>query len=257
MDEIPPEAQRLHQLGVTAYLKDVVTLVLENRPEAPIEFIAEYFRNAAKGGGGISRSYRYIRLTQRHREAFMDNLLSAYTALDSKLHNSAGLTGREYSKLLRLLCNDFPMEVVDSLLQVMGKGPSDPIEFQPFCAGINACLLYEEFFEQVEWLFKACDHSGNGLVSRRTFDQVVVEMKANQAKVSESDTGMQIPSSHSLDEALSLAVSAETARRGAGGNIKEELTFKDFVAALFRTTRVPESTKRSASDGSSESEPSP
>jgi len=241
MDDAPQEVQRLNQLGVSAYFKDVVALILENRPEAPIDFIADYFRTVAKSGSGISRSYRYVRLTQRHRNAFMDNLLSAYMSLDSKLHNSAGLTGREYAKLLRLLCNDFPLDVVESLLSVMGKSSNDPIEFAHFCAGVNACMLYEEFFEQVEWLFKACDTNGNGLIDKRTFNNVVEEMKVNQARYLEqgnSEEAFNIPSDEQLDKALELVIGNANRLEREGAN-KGEMAFKDFVSAIFASTKLP------------------
>ena len=32
---------RADRLGVTAYLKDAITLLLENRPHKPIEFLAD------------------------------------------------------------------------------------------------------------------------------------------------------------------------------------------------------------------------
>ena len=35
--------------GLTVYLKDVVTLCLENRPEDPVAFVAEYLRRVTRG----------------------------------------------------------------------------------------------------------------------------------------------------------------------------------------------------------------
>jgi hypothetical protein len=32
--------------GVTAYVKDMITVLLENRPEKPLEFISDYLANA-------------------------------------------------------------------------------------------------------------------------------------------------------------------------------------------------------------------
>ena len=36
----------LEKHGVTAYLKDMITVMLENRPEKPLEFVADYLTNA-------------------------------------------------------------------------------------------------------------------------------------------------------------------------------------------------------------------
>lgn len=43
--------------------------------------MADYFNCAVNGAAPIFRSYRYIRLTQRSRMAFMDNLAQAYTIM--------------------------------------------------------------------------------------------------------------------------------------------------------------------------------
>ena len=64
----------LNKYGLSAYFKDVMTLVLENRPHDPIDFITEYYRNCAQGSSYLHRSYRYIRLTERNNDVFMDNL---------------------------------------------------------------------------------------------------------------------------------------------------------------------------------------
>ena len=74
----------LNKYGLSAYFKDVMTLVLENRPHDPIDFIAEYYRNCAEGSSYLHRSYRYIRLTERNNDVFMDNLYMAYKSLSEK-----------------------------------------------------------------------------------------------------------------------------------------------------------------------------
>eukprot|EP00756_Hemistasia_phaeocysticola_P059849 Hpha_TRINITY_DN36839_c0_g1::TRINITY_DN36839_c0_g1_i1::g.139788::m.139788 len=83
----------LDRFSVTAYLKDVSTLLLENRPDEPLSFIADYFRNVIQGTSPLVRSYRYIRLTHRGRRAFWDNLVAAYATLDEKRGGGVGVTG--------------------------------------------------------------------------------------------------------------------------------------------------------------------
>ena len=76
------------------------------------------------------RSYQFVRLTRESRSAFMNNLVSSYSALqveittnvtDCKIFyqakpGSIGLTGTEFAKLLQALCYDFPSEHIDSIL---------------------------------------------------------------------------------------------------------------------------------------------
>ena len=160
--------QKFEMLGLTAYMKDVVALLLENRPEDPVAFVAEYFATASRGAPPLARSYEWIRYSDRSREAFMDNLVTAYNALNSST-GGPGLTGKQYNKLLRQVCTDFPVDVVHSVMTLLGKGANDMVDFPAFCAGINACLMYEEFFEYAEWLFKGCDQVSTGSISRDSF----------------------------------------------------------------------------------------
>ena len=133
---------KFEMLGLTAYMKDVVALLLENRPEDPVAFVAEYFQNASRGNPPLSRSYNWIRLSDRSRMSFMDNLVTAYNTLDSST-GAPGLTGKQFNKLLKSLCVDFPVDVVQGIMMLLGKGSSDIVDFPAFYAGVNACLLYE------------------------------------------------------------------------------------------------------------------
>lgn len=96
------------------------------------------FQNVVKGSTPLVRSYRYIRLTKRTRQAFLDNLVAAFNTIDhvkeekqnKKLvkHHSKpkkkkdsssstttqphvpdppgriGLTGTEFIRLIKMLC---------------------------------------------------------------------------------------------------------------------------------------------------------
>lgn len=143
----------LNKYGLSAYFKDVMTLVLENRPHDPIDFITEYYRNCAQGSSYLHRSYRYIRLTERNNDVFMDNLYMSYKSL-SRRKGSIGATGEEMSKLLTLLCHDFPHDVSSNILRRLGRRPADVVSFEEFALATKACLLYEEFFEIAEEVFE-------------------------------------------------------------------------------------------------------
>ena len=56
---------------------------------------------------------------------------------------------------------------------MLDKKEADIISFPVFAAGVNACLIYEEFFEHTERVFNACDVEVKGLQkdswSRRSF----------------------------------------------------------------------------------------
>jgi hypothetical protein len=56
--------------------------------------MADYFGNALQGRTAVARSYRYVRLTRRNRQAFLDNLAAAYTNMCRQGEaKGGGLTG--------------------------------------------------------------------------------------------------------------------------------------------------------------------
>jgi tubulin polyglutamylase complex subunit 1 len=52
------------RLKVAPYLRDAMTLLVENRPEDPLRFLADYFENATDNLPATTRSYKSIRLVQ-------------------------------------------------------------------------------------------------------------------------------------------------------------------------------------------------
>lgn len=246
--------------------QDVMTLVLENRPEQPLDFIAEYFRSIVRGATPISRSFRYIRMHPRGRETFMENLASAYLVLDSKVGQSTGLTGREYNKLLRLVCNDFPVDIVDTIFGVLDKQNNDTIDFRSFCAGINSCLLYEEFFEQVEWLFKGFDVNSTGSIEVSSLLHIIHQIRSAPPSSLSSSSTFNIPSPEhvkesleligvecSIDKSASSATSASPSKQKSSSvsspssslpgvvltGSKKRVNFKEFVRSMFRLSASP------------------
>jgi len=95
----------LDRCGVTAYMKDCVTLLLENRPDEPLTFMGDYFRTVTQPSSPLLRAYRYIRLAPIDRPPFPDNLVAAYAALDSQ-RGTNGVLGAELQRLLAVLCTD-------------------------------------------------------------------------------------------------------------------------------------------------------
>ena len=104
-------------------IRNIFLLLYTCRPDKPLEFMADYFSNALHGRTAVARSYRYIRLTRRNRQAFLDNLAAAYSVMARQGESKGGgLTGTEYMQLIKMLCQDFPNDVIVSLTQVSRHG---------------------------------------------------------------------------------------------------------------------------------------
>ena len=155
-ESLTPE-DYMERFGITAYLREAINLVLENRPQAPVEFLGEYFRNAVQGSSYLHRAYRFVRMTDRDRPGFVGNVVKAHRVL-ARRKGSIGVTGEEMDKLLRLLCHDLPPTVSEAVLGTLLKRHADPgeiIEFDTFFLSIKVCLLFEEQVEFAQQYFES------------------------------------------------------------------------------------------------------
>eukprot|EP01062_Namystynia_karyoxenos_P027980 TRINITY_DN21299_c2_g1_i1.p1 TRINITY_DN21299_c2_g1~~TRINITY_DN21299_c2_g1_i1.p1 ORF type:complete len:339 (+),score=119.24 TRINITY_DN21299_c2_g1_i1:94-1017(+) len=226
----------LDRFSVTAYLKDVSTLLLENRPDEPLAFIADYFKNVIQGTSPLVRSYRYIRLTKRSRRAFWDNLVAAHATLDEKRGGGVGVTGAELRRLLSLLCSDFPSDTVAAVLAVLDKSESSVVSFAEFASGVHACLLYEEFFSVAEAVFRALAADASGQeASPRELGSLTVPLPLlhgalRTALLEEVRKGSVrgMPSWAELEGFVSAA--------SADAHPSGEVGFREFLRHVFRLT---------------------
>ena len=258
--------EHLDRLGVTAYLKDAITLLLENRPHKPIEFLADYFKNVVQGSSSLQRSYRYIRLTRRNCAAFMDNVVAAFRTLETRSTSRAegaaassssstpsksskqappppppppvvvGLRPLDMLRLLRALCADFPEAVVRRIMTCFSASESTLIPFPQFTAAIHACLVYEEFLDEVEGLFltlappeeeeECCDILSNSeSVAAGASSPAVVTVATSllQEALQAWETPWRSPDPSTLHSCLHHASDPTTGR----------ISFPAFAAALF------------------------
>lgn len=184
----------LDRFGVTTYMKDVITLLLENRPEDCLQFMSNYFSNVVHGSSYMIRSYRYIKLTSRNREAFFDNLVAAYHSLNNSPPSSGsgsgssgsgqgatgmGITAVEMTKLIKQVCQDFPPDLFHKVIKVLTQSSNSmyAVSFPEFAAAINACLLYEDFIRHVEQWFQTVDVNKTGKIPQLELQNCITEFE--------------------------------------------------------------------------------
>eukprot|EP01027_Heterolobosea_sp_BB2_P016923 GEZU01024020.1.p1 GENE.GEZU01024020.1~~GEZU01024020.1.p1 ORF type:complete len:180 (-),score=33.76 GEZU01024020.1:45-584(-) len=95
------------------YFNDVLAQLLESRTDKPLEFIADYFNKVVAGTHVIKREYAFVNASLHNRKAFADAFYETYKTLE----NDKGrvFTCSEYTQLVRLLCNDFPVKLIHQI----------------------------------------------------------------------------------------------------------------------------------------------
>ena len=194
----------LDRYGVTAYMKDVVTLLLENRPDDPTAFMLKYFRTVTQGSSPLLRAYRYIRLAPPSQDAFIDNLVSAYVALDAK-RGVSGVNGSELLRLLRLLTAECRLDVSRSLLLLLGLSEADPVSFEAFSASVRAALQYDDFLRRASELFATFDARGTGQVPSSVLQLAVRQVRGSTDAAAIATALAAANSGESVDLSASLS----------------------------------------------------
>jgi len=204
----------LEKTGISNTLKEIVNSILEHRPYNPLHFISRYLKTSSSTG--LMKPYRLIKQCPLEHEAFMSNLTEAYMQIDSKKGGGdQGLTGKEYMKLVNMLCVDFPSEVVEEVLAVVGKRENEVLGFQEFRAGISTVIMFEEFFEEAEEIFRLLDKDSEGSVETQLLLKSLEKLQ---------DYELTMPSAEELRTVLNT-LNLEN---------KTRVSFGEFCLAIFR-----------------------
>lgn len=104
----------------------------------------------------ILRAYRLITLNRVDIKSFQDNVFHAYTLLE-KDHGSSGIKGFDFIKIAKMLCLEYPPEILKGILSLLDKREEENVDFDEFLCGIRTIFMYSSFFEEMETLFKHLD----------------------------------------------------------------------------------------------------
>ena len=107
----------MEKSNVNNHVKEAVSLLLENRPENPILFLADHFKNLQSGSSSnVMRAYRLLTLNKYDSKSFQDNVFAAYTLIEKDNGNS-GIKGFDLIKIVQMLAIDYPSEIVHALIR--------------------------------------------------------------------------------------------------------------------------------------------
>ena len=89
-------------------------------------------------------------------KSFSDNVFQAYTMLE-KDHGSSGIKGFDLIKIVKMLCVEYPPDILKGMLGVIDKREEENVDFDEFLCGIRTIMMYQSYFEEMEILFKHLD----------------------------------------------------------------------------------------------------
>ena len=135
------------------YMEDAVTFLLERRDEdpktRPYELLAEYFESVKKGTHVLYRDYSFVSMTPHSRASFVRLFWYSFSEVASR---GDSMRVMEYLSLLRLLCHNFPSDLVQKVARVLFSydAMENMICFPDFLYTFQILFYYEAFLHRCE-----------------------------------------------------------------------------------------------------------
>ena len=138
---------------IMTYIEDIVSFLLERKDEdprtRPIEMLAEYFKSIKNGTHILFREYSFISSTPHNRASFVKLFWHSYAEVAVK---GEMMQLAEFLSLLRLLCYDFPIEIVQKVGEVLfcHNAMANLVSFPDFLYTFQVVFYYEVFLSQCQ-----------------------------------------------------------------------------------------------------------
>lgn len=158
----PVDVASFDRSQLSVYLKDVVTLALENRPEDPIAFASDYLRRVLGGAGAVARAHQYLSLSPHTRRAFTDNALLAFEVLSGDEEGEKPVPGRKFNQLIDALLEDAPSAIAERVRDVLRTTDDAEVRWWEFQRAAKACFALRELLEELERLYERRGFTGAG-----------------------------------------------------------------------------------------------
>jgi Ca2+-binding EF-hand superfamily protein len=188
----------------------------------------------------ILKAYRVIALNKYDAKSFSDNVFLAYTmiekdhaqAVNSNSHSggNTGIKGNDLIKLTQMLCIDYPSEILNGILKMLDKKEEENVDFDEFLNAIKTIMLYDNYFEEMEVLFKYLDTKKTGKIKKNDLVDAVAKLRKSIDKTNAEDgkpkCDLRVPSEDDLDHVYSSMIVEE---EGA-------LNWDEYLITLFKVT---------------------
>jgi Ca2+-binding EF-hand superfamily protein len=156
-------------------------------------------------------------LNKYDSKSFSDNVFQAYTLIE-KDHGNAGVKGIDFIKLAQMLCIDYPAEILHGILRLLEKREEENVEFDEFLCGIKTILVFDNYFEEMEQLFRYLDVTKVGKIKK---DDLVFAVK----KINQQKSELRVPT---VEDVEMVYTQIDVVEDGV-------LNYDEYLILLFKT----------------------
>eukprot|EP00164_Ancoracysta_twista_P012425 GFYU01019494.1.p1 GENE.GFYU01019494.1~~GFYU01019494.1.p1 ORF type:complete len:307 (-),score=49.06 GFYU01019494.1:176-1096(-) len=139
----------LKRLDLDVYLADALEQLIEYRYENPLEYLDSYFTGILQGSHVVGREFEYIQATAQNRLSFITNFDTAYENLD----DDTMILKMDFYQLVTMLCQDFPMSLVDDVSSLIGVGDDAADKLSSWRRAFEMIFYLKEFLYNCRVLF--------------------------------------------------------------------------------------------------------
>jgi len=142
-----------------------------------------------------------ITLNKVDMKSFSDNMFQAYTFLE-KDHGTSGIKGFDFIKLAKMLCVEYPQEILRGILSQLDKREEENVDFDEFLCGVRTILMYDSYFEEMETVFKHLDFQKRAKVKKDDLIEAAYKLRDETLGPHE----LRVPSGEDLESLYSSMV---------------------------------------------------
>ena len=151
--KVPSESAKnyLQRHHVMTYLEDSMMQLLRKKDEdsktKPFHFLADYFKRVVSGNHVALREYNFITATPYNRRCFIKLLWDSYHNISE---TGQAMTCLEHYSFLRLLCYNFPQDMIHTVSMVIFLDVSSDnlVLFSDFAYAFQVCFYYHDFLQK-------------------------------------------------------------------------------------------------------------
>jgi len=129
-----------------------------------------------------------------------------------------------------MLCIYYPSEILAGILKMIDKKDEENVDFDEFLNGVRMVMLYDNYFEEMEGLFKYLDTQKQGKIKKDDFLEAVTKLRQTQ-ETKDGDSGskceLKVPSEDDIDAVYSSMVMEE----------EGSLNYDEYLIVLFKVTQ--------------------
>lgn len=129
-----------------------------------------------------------------------------------------------------MLCIDYPSEILAGILKLLDKKEEENVDFDEFLNAIKTIMLYDNYFEEMEVLFKYLDVKKAGKIKKNDLIDAVAKLRKsidkNNSEDGKTKCDLRVPSEDDLDSVYQTITVEEDGY----------LTYDEYLTTLFKVT---------------------